>query len=111
MADNRHLFSVAIKSVGFAWRTNKVLFFLLIFLNIFQGAVVYLQFTSFSTIVDEIISIRQGSRTLTDLIRPSVLLGLSFLVPTMLGNLVVDRGHDAMPVRGTRRRLLRVSRR
>src|SRR6184192_3665158 len=85
---NRHIFAVALKSVGFAWRTNKVLFLLLILLNIFQGSVVYLQFTSFSSIVDEIIGIRQGVRQLPDLIKPSVILGLSFLVPTMLSNLV-----------------------
>lgn len=85
---NRHIFAVALKSVGFAWRANKLLFLLLILLNVFQGAVVYLQFTSFSSIVDEIIGIRQGLRTITDLIRPSVILGLSFLVPTMLSNVV-----------------------
>jgi ATP-binding cassette subfamily B protein len=85
---NRHIFAVALKSVGFAWRANKLLFLLLILLNVFQGAVVYLQFTSFSSIVDEIIGIRQGLRTITDLIRPSIILGLSFLVPTMLSNVV-----------------------
>jgi ABC-type multidrug transport system fused ATPase/permease subunit len=85
---NRHIFAVALKSVGFAWRANKLLFLLLILLNVFQGAVVYLQFTSFSSIVDEIIGIRQGQRIISDLIRPSVILGLSFLVPTMLSNVV-----------------------
>src|SRR5258705_12725472 len=88
MTGGRNIFSVAVKSVGFAWRTNKHLFLLLILLNIFQGAVVYLQFTSFSSIVDEIIGIRQGTRVLSDLIKPSVVLSLSFLVPTMLSNAV-----------------------
>lgn len=83
---NRHIFSVAIKSVGFAWRTNKTLFLLLVVLNVFQGSIVYVQFTSFSSIVDEIIGIRQGTSVLTDLIRPCVILGVSFLVPTILAN-------------------------
>ena len=83
---NRHIFSVAIKSVGFAWLTNKTLFLLLVVLNVFQGSIVYVQFTSFSSIVDEIIGIRQGTSVLTDLIRPCVILGVSFLVPTILAN-------------------------
>ncbi len=85
---NRHIFSVALKSVGFAWRTNRVLFLTIVLLNIFQGAVVYLQFTSFSSIVDEIIGIRLNERKFQDLIPPSVILGLSFLVPTIMTNVL-----------------------
>lgn len=88
MTASRNIFSVAVKSVGFAWRTNRVLFFLLILLNLFQGAIVYLQFTSFSAIVDEIILIKQGMSQLDALIRSSIILGFAFLVPTMAGNLV-----------------------
>jgi ABC-type multidrug transport system fused ATPase/permease subunit len=84
--NNKHIFTVAIKSVGFAWRTNKLLFLVLILLNVFQGSVVYLQFTSFSTIVDTIIEIRLGKSMLQDLIYPSVILGASFLVPTLASN-------------------------
>lgn len=61
---------------------------LLIFLNVFQGAIVYLQFTSFSAIVDEIVKIKQGLSDTTGLIRSSIILGLSFLVPTIVGNVV-----------------------
>lgn len=61
---------------------------LLIFLNVFQGAIVYLQFTSFSAIVDEIVKIKQGISDTSGLIRSSVILGLSFLVPTIVGNIV-----------------------
>lgn len=61
---------------------------LLIFLNVFQGAIVYLQFTSFSAIVDEIVKIKQGISDTTGLIRSSIILGLSFLVPTIVGNVV-----------------------
>lgn len=59
---------------------------LLIVLNFFQGAIVYLQFTSFSSIVDEIIRIKQGEDSMAALIRSSVMLGLSFLFPTIVGN-------------------------
>ena len=78
---------MAVKSVGLAWRTNKTLFLVLLLINIFQGAIVYLQFTSFSSIVDEIISIKQGTGKMESLIRSSVILGLSFLTPTLLSNL------------------------
>lgn len=61
---------------------------ILIILNIFQGGVIYLQFTSFSAIVDEIIRIKQGLGSTQDLVRPSIILGLSFLVPTLVGNIV-----------------------
>ena len=86
--DDKGLFSVAIKAIGFAWRTSRPLFLWLIFLNIFNGSIVYLQFTSFSAIVDEIIGIKQGTSTTDDLIRSSVILGGSFLVPTLLSNVV-----------------------
>ncbi len=88
MSGGRNIFSVALKSVRFAWVTNKQLFLLLILLNVFQGSVVYLQFTSFSSIVDEIIKIKQGLANTDGLIRSSVTLGLAFLIPTMVSNLV-----------------------
>jgi ABC-type multidrug transport system fused ATPase/permease subunit len=74
--------------MAFAWQTNRRLLLLLILLNIFQGSVVYLQFTSFSAIVDEIVKIKQGIGGTEGLIRSSVVLGLSFLVPTIIGNIV-----------------------
>ncbi|HYC85936.1 MAG TPA: hypothetical protein VEB86_11980, partial [Chryseosolibacter sp.] len=76
------------KSLTFAWQTSRTLFLLLIFLNIFQGAVVYLQFTSFASIVDEIVRIKQGLADHGKLINSSLILGLSFLVPTILSNVV-----------------------
>ncbi len=86
--DDKVLFAVAIKAIGFAWRTSRSLFLWLIFLNIFNGSIVYLQFTSFSAIVDEIIGIKRGTSTIDDLIGSSVILGGSFLVPTLLSNVV-----------------------
>ena len=82
------MFSVAIKSIAFAWQTNRTLLLLLILLNIFQGSVVYLQFTSFSSIVDEIIKIKLGTGTTRELINTAIVLGLSFLVPSIVGNFV-----------------------
>lgn len=85
---SRNIFSVALKSITFAWETNKTVFTTLICLNIFLGSIVYLQFTSFSAIVDEIILIKQGKSTVTNLIQPAALLGLAFLIPTVAQNIV-----------------------
>jgi ABC-type multidrug transport system fused ATPase/permease subunit len=82
------LFSVALRSVSFAWSTNRVLFLTIIGLNIFMGSVVYLQYTSFAAIVDEIIRIKNGAEGFEVLIRTSVILGLSFLIPTIVGNVL-----------------------
>jgi ATP-binding cassette subfamily B protein len=81
------MFSIAIKSIAFAWQTNRRLLILLMVFNIFQGAVVYLQFTSFASIVDEIIKIKQGTSQTSQLVWSAVLLGLSFLVPLFVGNI------------------------
>ncbi|HMJ68403.1 MAG TPA: ABC transporter ATP-binding protein [Cyclobacteriaceae bacterium] len=85
---NRNIFSVAIKSIRFAWETNKQVFATLIVLNIFLGSIVYLQFTSFSAIVDEIILIKQGQSTFARLVPHAALLALSFLIPTVAQNIV-----------------------
>ena len=84
----RDIFTVALKSIGFAWQTNRKLLIALLVLNIFQGAIVYLQFTSFSNIVDEIVQIKQGLSDARELIKQSVILGLAFLIPTLLSNVV-----------------------
>jgi ABC-type multidrug transport system fused ATPase/permease subunit len=84
----RNIFTVALKSIGFAWQTNRKLLIALLILNVFQGAIVYLQFTSFSAIVDEIVKIKQGIAQYDLLIRQSIILGFSFLVPTLLSNVV-----------------------
>lgn len=82
------MFSTVLKAVGFAWRTNRRLLMVLMLLNVFQGSVVYLQFTSFSAIVDEIIGIKQGTSKMEDLLQSAVILGLSFLLPTLTANVV-----------------------
>jgi ABC-type multidrug transport system fused ATPase/permease subunit len=88
MTNTKSVFTVALKSISFAWKTSRSLFLTLIVLNIFLGSVVYLQFTSFSNIVDEIIRIKEGTGTTEDLIRSSIVLGLSFLIPTIISNVV-----------------------
>lgn len=85
---NKYLFAVVVKAIGFAWRTNRKLFLTLITLNVFQGSIVYLQFASFSAIVDAIIGIKQGVNTTSDLLQSSVFLGLSFLLPSVVANIV-----------------------
>ena len=84
----RNMFTTAGKAISFAWETNRKLFLLLVTLYIFQGAIVYLQFTSFASIVDEIISIQQGAGSMQKLVRTAIVLGLSFLVPMVTGNIV-----------------------
>jgi ABC-type multidrug transport system fused ATPase/permease subunit len=84
--NNRTLFSVALKSVAFAWQTNRFVFILIILLNVFQGAIVYLQFTTFASIVDQIIAIKRGIASTSELINSAFVLGFSFLVPSILGN-------------------------
>ncbi len=85
---NRNIFTVALKSIRFAWETNKTVFSTLIVLNIFLGAIVYLQFTSFSSIVDEIILIKQGKSTFANLLPYAASLGFAFLIPTVASNIV-----------------------
>jgi ATP-binding cassette subfamily B protein len=86
MTNTKNVFSIAFKAISFAWNTNRSLFILLIVLNLFLGGIVYLQFTSFSAIVDEIIAIKQGWGTTDALIRTAIILGLSFVIPSVLGN-------------------------
>src|SRR5690349_17270538 len=86
-SNNKNMFTIAIKSIGFAWRTNRRLLIILMLINIFNGAIIYLQFTSFSSIVDEIIKIKQGTGKTNQLVWSSVVLGLSFLVPVFISNL------------------------
>lgn len=86
--ESKSLFAVSVKAIGFAWRTDRTLFLWLILLNVFNGSIVYLQFTSFSAIVDVIISIKRGTSTTDDLVQSAIVLGFSFLLPTLLGNVV-----------------------
>lgn len=81
------MFTIVFKSIAFAWETNRNLFLVLIGLNIFLGSIVYVQFASFSSIVDSIIAIKQGNAHYHILIKPAIILGLSFLLPSIAGNI------------------------
>ncbi|MFN8334418.1 MAG: ABC transporter ATP-binding protein [Cyclobacteriaceae bacterium] len=81
------MFPIVFKSVAFAWKTNRKLFVTLLLLNVFMGSIVYVQFASFSSIVDTIIAIKQGTALYQALLRPAVILGLSFLLPSVAGNI------------------------
>lgn len=81
-----NMFSIVLKSVAFAGETNRKLFVVLLLLNVFMGSIVYVQFASFSSIVDAIISIKQGSASYSILVQPAIILGLSFLLPSIAGN-------------------------
>ena len=85
---SRNIFSVALKSIAFAWETNKTIFTTLILLNIFLGSIVYLQLVGFSSIVDQIILIKDGKSSLASLIPPSIMLGIAYLIPTVAQNIV-----------------------
>jgi len=87
-AENKNLVGVALKAIHFAWTTDKNVFTLLILLNVFIGSFVYLQLTSFSAIVDEIILIKQGTSNYSALLRPAIMLGIAFLVPTIATNII-----------------------
>jgi len=87
MKNYKNMFGIAMKSIDFAWQTNRRLLIIIMLFHIFQGAVVYLQFTSFASIVDEIIKIKQGHGKTSQLITQAVVLGLSFLLPLTVGNI------------------------
>lgn len=68
---------------------SKNLFTALIMFNIFLGAVVYIQFAAFSAIVDDIVNIRQDVGYIEQLAIPLLVLGLSFLAPSILNSISV----------------------
>jgi ABC-type multidrug transport system fused ATPase/permease subunit len=79
-------FSIVKKSMSFAVKTQPTRFIFLIILSGLLGGLVYVQFTSFSAVVDEIIKIKNsGINTVTpNLIRQVIILGTSFLLPAIL---------------------------
>ncbi|MES2224521.1 MAG: ABC transporter ATP-binding protein [Patescibacteria group bacterium] len=84
----RDTFSTAKRAVGFAYKNEKRLVVLTFTFAIILAAVVYLQATSFSSIVNEIVRIKENNLGITrDLINQAILLGATFLVPAILQNL------------------------
>lgn len=84
----REILVTAQKSVRFAWKHEKKT--LLIYLAILAvcASVVFLQLTSFSNIVDELIRIQANGGVITkELIRQTLLLAVFFLIPSVFNNL------------------------
>jgi ABC-type multidrug transport system fused ATPase/permease subunit len=79
--------SVIIRSTQFALKPNSVLFLTLTLINIFQAAVVYVQFGTFSIIVDEIIEINNGTARTQQLLMPMLGLCASFIAPSLLNSI------------------------
>lgn len=84
--NNTKLFKTTIKAISFALKTQPKKFIFLTLLSGALGGLVYVQFTSFSAVVDEIIAIKNtGVPALTHtLIRQVLILGAAFLFPAIL---------------------------
>lgn len=84
----KETFVTARRSVVFAYKNEKKLVICTFLFAIILAAIVYLQATSFSVIVNEIIHIQADKLGITAiLIKQAVLLGISFLIPAVLQNL------------------------
>ncbi len=82
------VFRTARRSLAFSWKKEPKLFIFNILLAVVLAAVVYLQLTSFSQIIDEIVRIKQSGLGVTSsLIWQTLILGISFLIPALLQNL------------------------
>lgn len=82
------LFRTIWRTLAFAWKNERTLFICKLLFSIAGAILVYVQLVSFSSIVDEIVRIKQLSLGITkDLIRNGIILGASFLVPSVISNL------------------------
>ncbi len=80
------IFTVTAKAIRFALTTQPKKFISLIALSGLLGGLVYVQFTSFSAVVDEIIAIKNSGvfSISQNLVRQVSILGISFLLPAIL---------------------------
>lgn len=84
----RVLIKTAWRTMLFAWKREPWSFSFVILLNILSVIFVLLQLVSFSSIVNEIIRIKESHLGITDsLIRNSIFLSISFFIPAVLNNL------------------------
>jgi ATP-binding cassette subfamily B protein len=83
---NTSIFKVIKKAVAFAFKTQPKRYIFLIVSSAVLGLLTYVQFTTFSAIINEIIRIKDsGVFVITkNLISYSTAFGLSFLVPSIL---------------------------
>ena len=76
------------RTMVFAWKREPVTFFTVILLSIISAIIVLVQLVSFSSIINEIIKIKnEGTGISQDLIKQSIILGLSFFIPAVIGNI------------------------
>lgn len=102
-------FSVARRAIAFAYKNEKRLTIGTFAFAIVLSAIVYLQATSFSQIVNEIIRIQGGRLGITaNLIRGSIVLGVSFLIPAILQNLQSKFNVELSQRLGTHLELLQI---
>lgn len=80
-----------------------------IILNILLAGLIFLQLTSFSKIIDEIVTIKLNGGFITQaLITQSIILGLSFLIPAILQNFYNRFSEDLRMRYGTHVQLWRI---
>lgn len=82
------LFRVVLRTLHFAWKKERLLFIFKIIFSILGAILIYVQLVSFSSIVNEIIKIKElGLGITSSLIRNGIILGASFLVPSIINNI------------------------
>ncbi len=82
------LFRVVLRTLHFAWKKERLFFIFKIIFSILGAILIYVQLVSFSSIVNEIIKIKElGLGITSSLIRSGIILGASFLVPSIINNI------------------------
>ncbi len=85
---NKVILSTIWRTLSFSWKKDKKTLIIFALLSIATSVIVYLQFTSFSKIINDIILIQKNNLGFTHtLIIDSIILGLTFLIPAFLNNI------------------------
>ncbi len=105
----RDIFSTSKRAIALTFKKEPKLFVLNILFGILLTILVYVQLSSFSNIVNEIIRMQKLGLGITSiLIKQSIILGGSFLIPAVLQNLS-SRYSDALSIRmGTHNQLMQI---
>ncbi len=105
----KSIFQTSKRAFLFGFKKEPGLMTINLVLNILLAALVYVQLSSFSKVVDEIIFIKANGGVLTKaLLYNSIILGLSFLIPSVLQNLHNRFAENLRMKYGTHAQLLRV---
>lgn len=81
------IFRPMVRALELGWRWNRGQIIAISILTILLGSSAYLQYASFSKIVDEIIHLKEVGGSLKILFNSSILLLLTFLIPAILREL------------------------